>query len=181
MDIRYVSLGRHSGERLMTLAVSKNKLRAELAARQKIKNGTENMRKNFITMYQYEYKIYLNNMVDWFKDRFEWVDTKRATWVLSNGGNKESKRNIKSKLYRAKRNPERSGFIEGKHWKKENNRNKWNLPEILLLFPSTDEDVEYSKVFKIFENLSEGNLDLIDEIGEDNLLELLMKLGFGHS
>ena len=26
-----------------------------------------------------------------------------------------------------------------------------------------------------------GNLDLIDEIGEDNLLELLMKLGFGHS
>ena len=36
------------------------------------------------------------------------------------------------------------------------------VPEILLLFPSTDEDVEYSKVFKIFENLSEGNLDLIE-------------------
>ena len=58
---------------------------------------------------------------------------------------------------------------------------EWNLPEILLLFPSTDEDVEYSKVFKIFENLSEGNLDLIDQVGEDNLLELLMKFGFGHS
>ena len=63
MDIRYVSLGRHNGERLMTLAVSKNKLRAELAARQKRKNGTENMRSNFITMFQYEYKIYLHNMV----------------------------------------------------------------------------------------------------------------------
>ena len=111
MDIRYVSLGRHNGERLMTLAVSKNKLKAELAARQKRKNGVEEMRHGFITMYQYEYGIYLNNMVDWFKYRFEWVDTRRATWVLSNGGNKEAKRNIKSKLYRAKRNPERSGFI----------------------------------------------------------------------
>ena len=165
----------------MTLAVSKNKLRAELAARQKRKNGTENMRKNFITMYQYEYKIYLNNMATLLQESFEWVDTRRATWILSNGGNRDAKRNIKSKLYRGKRNPERSGFIEGKHWKKENSRNKWNLPEILLLFPSTDEDIEYSKAFKIFENLSEGNLDLIDEIGEDNLLELLMKIGFGHS
>ena len=165
----------------MTLAVSKNKLRAELAARQKRKNGTENMRKNFITMYQYEYKIYLNNMATLLQESFEWVDTRRATWILSNGGNRDAKKNIKSKLYRGKRDPERSGFIEGKHWKKENSRNKWNLPEILLLFPSTDEDVEYSKVFKIFENLSESNLDLIDEIGEDNLLELLMKFGFGHS
>ena len=165
----------------MTLAVSKNKLRAELAAKQKRKNGTENMRKNFITMYQYEYKIYLNNMATLLQESFEWVDTRRATWILSNGGNRDAKRNIKSKLYRAKRNPERSGFIEGKHWKKEGSRNKWHLPEILLLFPSTDEDVEYSKVFKIFENLSERNLDLIDEIGEDNLLELLMKFGFGHS
>ena len=165
----------------MTFAVSKNKLRAELAAKQKRKNGTENMRKNFITMYQYEYKIYLNNMATLLQESFEWVDTRRATWILSNGGNKDAKKNIKSKLYRGKRDPERSGFIEGKHWKKENSRNKWNLPEILLLFPSTDEDVEYSKVFKIFENLSERNLDLIDEIGEDNLLELLMKFGFGHS
>ena len=165
----------------MTFAVSKNKLRAELAARQKRKNGTENMRKNFITMYQYEYKIYLNNMATLLQESFEWVDTRRATWILSNGGNRDAKKNIKSKLYRGKRDPERSGFIEGKHWKKENSRNKWNLPEILLLFPSTDEDVEYSKVFKIFENLSEGNLDLIDQVGEDNLLELLMKFGFDHS
>ena len=180
MDIRYVSLGRHNGERLMTLAVSKNKLKAELAARQKRKNGTENMRSNFITMFQYEYKIYLHNMVTLLQENFEWVDTRRATWILSNGGNEDARKNIKSKLYRAKRNPERSGFIKGKHWKKDS-RNKWHLLEILLLFPPSDEDVEYSKVFKIFENLSEGNLDLIDEIGEDNLLELLMKLGFGHS
>ena len=180
MDIRYVSLGRHNGERLMTLAVSKNKLKAELAARQKRKNGTENMRSNFITMFQYEYKIYLHNMVTLLQENFEWVDTRRATWILSNGGNEDARKNIKSKLYRAKRNPERSGFIKGKHWKIDS-RNKWHLLEILLLFPPTDEDVEYSKVFKIFENLSEGNLDLIDEIGEDNLLELLMKLGFGHS
>ena len=164
----------------MTFTVSKNKLRAELAAKQKRKNGTENMRSNFITMFQYEYKIYLHNMVTLLQENFEWVDTRRATWILSNGGNEDARKNIKSKLYRAKRNPERSGFIEGKHWKKDS-RNKWHLPEILLLFPPSDEDVEYSKVFKIFENLSEGNLDLIDEIGEDNLLELLMKLGFGHS
>ena len=164
----------------MTFTVSKNKLRAELAAKQKRKNGTENMRSNFITMFQYEYKIYLHNMVTLLQENFEWVDTRRATWILSNGGNEDARKNIKSKLYRAKRNPERSGFIKGKHWKKDS-RNKWHLPEILLLFPPTDEDVEYSKVFKIFENLSEGNLDLIDEIGEDNLLELLMKLGFGHS
>ena len=180
MDIRYVSLGRYNGKRPMTLAVSKNKLRAELAARQKRKNGTENMRSNFITMFQYEYKIYLHNMVSLLQENFEWVDTRRATWILSNGGNEDARKNIKSKLYRAKRNPERSGFIKGKHWKKDS-RNKWHLPEILLLFPPTNEDVEYSKLFKIFENLSEGNLDLIDEIGEDNLLELLMKLGFGHS
>ena len=164
----------------MTLAVSKNKLKEELAARQKRKNGTENMRSNFITMFQYEYKIYLHNMVTLLQENFEWVDTRRATWILSRGGNDEARKNIKSKLYRAKRNPERSGFIKGKHWKKDR-RNKWHLLEILLLFPPTDEDVEYSKVFKIFENLSEGNLDLIDEIGEENLLELLMKLGFGHS
>ena len=164
----------------MTFTVSKNKLRAELAAKQKRKNGTENMRSNFITMFQYEYKIYLHNMVTLLQENFEWVDTRRATWILSNGGNEDARKNIKSKLYRAKRNPERSGFIKGKHWKKDS-RNKWHLPEILLLFPPTDEDVEYSKVFKIFENLSEGNLDLIDEIGEDNLLELLMKIGFGHS
>ena len=81
----------------MTLAVSKNKLRAELAARQKRKNGTENMRKNFITMYQYEYKIYLNNMATLLQESFEWVDTRRATWILSNGGNREAKKNIKSK------------------------------------------------------------------------------------
>ena len=164
----------------MTFTVSKNKLTAELAAKQKRKNGTENMRSNFITMFQYEYKIYLHNMVTLLQENFEWVDTRRATWILSNGGNEDARKNIKSKLYRAKRNPERSGFIKGKHWKKDS-RNKWHLPEILLLFPPSDEDVEYSKVFKIFENLSEGNLDLIDEIGEDNLLELLMKLGFGHS
>ena len=181
MDIGYVSLGRHNGKRPMTFAVSKNKLRAELAARQKRKNGVEDMRHGFITMYQYEYGIYLNNMIDWFKDRFEWVDTKRATWVLSNGGNKEAKRNIKSKLYRAKRNPERSGFIEGKHWKKEDSRNKWHLPEILLLFPPTDEDIEYSKVFKIFDNLSEDNLELINQAGENNLLDLLIKFGLNHS
>ena len=164
----------------MTLAVSKNKLRAELAARQKRKNGTENMRSNFITMFQYEYKIYLNNMVTLLRESFEWVDTRRATWILSRGGNDEARKNIKSKLYRAKKNSERSGFIEGKHWKKDS-RNKWHLPEILLLFPPTDEDVEYSKIFKIFENLSEDNLDLIGQLGEDNLLELLMKFGFGDS
>ena len=118
MDIRYVSLGRYNGERLMTLAVSKNKLRAELAARQKRKNGTENMRSNFITMFQYEYKLYLHNIVTLLQENFEWVDTRRATWILSNGGNEDARKNIKSKLYRAKRNPERSGFIEGKHWKK---------------------------------------------------------------
>ena len=181
MDIRYVSLGRHNGERLMTLAVSKNKLRAELAARQKRKNGTENMRSNFITMFQYEYKIYLHNMVTLLQENFEWVDTRRATWILSNGGNRDAKRNIKSKLYRAKRNPERSGFIEGKHWKKEDSRNKWHLPEILLLFPPTDEDIEYSKVFKIFDNLSEDNLELINQAGENNLLDLLIKFGLNDS
>ena len=180
MDIRYVSLGRHNGERLMTLAVSKNKLRAELAARQKRKNGTENMRKNFITMYQYEYKIYLNNMVTLLQESFEWVDTRRATWILSNGGNEDARKNIKSKLYRAKRNPERSGFIKGKHWKKDS-RNKWHLLEILLLFPPTDEDIEYSKVFKIFDNLSEDDLELINQAGENNLLDLLIKFGLDHS
>ena len=96
MDIRYVSLGRHNGKRPMTFAVSKNKLRAELAARQKRKNGTENMRSNFITMFQYEYKIYLHNMVTLLQENFEWVDTRRATWILSNGGNRDAKRNIKS-------------------------------------------------------------------------------------
>ena len=181
MDIRYVSLGRHNGERLMTLAVSKNKLRAELAARQKRKNGTENMRKNFITMYQYEYKIYLNNMATLLQESFEWVDTRRATWILSNGGNRDAKKNIKSKLYRGKRDPARSGFIEGKHWKKEDSRNKWHLPEILLLFPPTDEDIEYSKVFKIFDNLSEDNLELINQAGENNLLDLLIKFGLNDS
>ena len=180
MDIRYVSLGRYNGERLMTLAVSKNKLRAELAARQKRKNGTENMRRNFITMFKYEYKIYLHNMVTLLQENFEWVDTRRATWILSNGGNEDARKNIKSKLYRAKRNPERSGFIEGKHWKKDS-RNKWHLPEILLLFPPTDEDIEYSKVFKIFDNLSEDNLELINQAGENNLLDLLIKFGLNDS
>ena len=33
-----------------------------------------------------------------------------------------------------------------------------------VTFSFNCEDIEYSKVFKIFENLSEGNLDLIDQM-----------------
>ena len=48
------------------IADSKNKLRAELAARQKKKMKND----NFITMYQYEYKIYLNNMATFTSGKF---------------------------------------------------------------------------------------------------------------
>ena len=50
-----------------------------------------------------------------------------------------------------------------------------------ITFPPTDEDIEYSKVFKIFDNLSEDNLELINQAGENNLLDLLIKFGLNDS
>ena len=69
--------------------------------------------------------------------------------------------------------------MASKHWKKDT-RIKWNIPEILLLFPLNDEDVENSKVFKVFENLSKDNLDILDEIGEDELLKQLLKFSLSN-
>ncbi len=163
----------------MTFSVSKHKLRVELTAKQIRKNRAEDWRFNCMMMYKFEANIYLRNLVTWLRERYVWVGTSRATYILSNQGNEQARKNIEQKLRRWKADPNRSGFIEGKHWKKDT-QIKWNIPEILLLFPLNDEDVENSKVFKVFENLSKDNLDILDEIGEDELLKQLLKFSLSN-
>mgnify|MGYP003130468924 FL=1 len=163
----------------MTLAVSKHKLRVELTAKQIRKNRAEDWRSNCMMMYKFEANIYLRNLVSWLREGYVWVGTPRATYILSNQGTEQARKNIEQKLRRWKADPIRSGFIQGKHWKKDT-RIKWNIPEILLLFPLNDEDVENSKVFKVFENLSKDSLDILDEIGEDELLKQLLKFSLSN-
>jgi len=158
----------------MTLLVSKHKLRVELTAKQRRKNSAEDWRFNCMMMYKHEANIYLRNLASYLREMYVWVGTSRATYILSNQGNDQAQKNIEQKLRRWKADPIRSGFIEGKHWKKDT-QIRWNIPEILLLFPLNDEDIENSKVFKIFEDLSKDNLDILDEIGEDELLKQLLK------
>ena len=159
-------------------SVSRDQLRVELTARQIRKNRAEDWRSNFMVMYKYESNMYITNMITWLMEGYVWVGTSRATYILSNQGNEKARENIKQKLYRCKTNPIRSGFIQDKHWKKDT-QIKWNILEILLLFPPSDEEVENSKVFKIFEDLSKNKLDLIDEMGKDELLKQLLKFSLG--
>ncbi len=159
-------------------SASKDQLRVELTARQIRKNRAEDWRSNCMMMYKYESNTYIRNMISWLIGGYVWVGTSRATYILSNQGNEKARENIKQKLYRCKANPIRSGFVEDKHWKKDT-QIKWNILEILLLFPPSDEEVENSKVFKVFEDLSKNKLDLIDEIGENELLKQLLKFSLG--